>query len=144
MLTDLLVDYVEKISSKLTLDTARENKVQGEQHLRQVMDSVESEILARLRKMDVREEILKRIEHRLNSRYEELFDKIKGKWSRSLAPQADGKEKAPETSVLQILEQSVGETDEFANILKMVRDEVHAKGIGENDVKTILEEITKQ
>jgi GGDEF domain-containing protein len=144
MLTDLLVDYVEKIGSKLTLDTARENKVDGEQHLRQVMDSVESEILARLRKMDVREEILKRIEERLNSRYEETFDNIKGKWNRSLAPQADGKEDEPETSVLKILEQSVGENNEFANILKMVRDEVHAKGIGENDFKTILEEITKQ
>jgi hypothetical protein len=40
MLTDLLVDYVEKIGSKLTLDTARESKVEGEQHLRQVMESV--------------------------------------------------------------------------------------------------------
>jgi hypothetical protein len=144
MLTDLLIDYVEKIGSKLTLDTARENKVEGEQHLRQVMDSVESEILARLRKMDVREEVLKRIEERLNSRYEELFDNIKGKWNRSRAPQADGKEDAPETSVLQILERSVGENDEFAKILRMVRDEVHAKGIGENDVKVILEEITKE
>jgi hypothetical protein len=144
MLTDLLVDYVEKIGSKLTLDTARENKVEGEEHLRQVMESVESEILNRLRKMDVREEILKRIEDRLKSRYEELFDNIKDKWSRTLAPQADGKENAPETSVLQILEQSVGENDEFANILRMVRDEVRAKGIGENDFKTILEEITKQ
>jgi hypothetical protein len=144
MLTDLLVDYVEKIGSKLTLDMARENKVQGEQHLRQVMESVESEILARLRKMDVREEVLKRIEDRLNRRYEELFDNIKGKWNRSFAPQSGGKEEAPEISVLQILEQSVGENHEFANILKMVRDEVHAKGIGENDFKTILEEITKQ
>jgi len=144
MLTDLLVDYVEKIGSKLTLDMARENKVEGEQHLRQVMDSVESEILDRLRKMDVREEILKRIEDRLKSRYDEVFDNIKGKWNRSLAPQADGKEDAPETSVLQILEQSVGENDEFARILRMVRDEVHAKGIGENDFKTILEEIAEQ
>ena len=144
VLTDLLVDYVEKIGSKLTLDTARENQVEGEQHLRQVMDSVESEILGRLRKMDVREEILKRIEDRLNSRYEEVFGKIKGKWNRSLTPQADGKEAAPETSVLQILEQSVGENDEFANILRMVRDEVHAKGIGENDVKAILQEITEE
>jgi len=144
MLTDLLVDYVEKIGSKLTLDTARENKVEGEEHLRQVMDSVESEILARLRKMDVREDILKRIEHRLNSRYEELFDNIKGKWNRSLSPQADGKENAPETSVLQILERSVGENEELANILRMVRDQVHAKGIGENDVKAILEEVAKE
>ncbi len=144
VLTDLLVDYVEKIGSKLTLDTARENKVDGEQHLRQIMESVESEILDRLRKMDVREEILKRIEDRLNRRYEELFNDIKGKWNRSLTPQADGKEDAPETSVLQILERSVGENHEFANILKMVRDEIHAKGIGENDFKTILEEIAKQ
>jgi hypothetical protein len=144
VLTDLLVDYVEKIGSKLTLDTAREKKVEGEQHLRQVMDSVESEILARLRKMDVREEILKRIEERLNSRYEELFDNVKGKWTRSRAPQADGKEGGPETSVLRILEQSVGEDDEFANILRMVRDQIHAKGIGENDVKAILEEITNE
>jgi len=144
ILTDLLVDYVEKIGSKLTLDMARENKVEGEEHLRQVMDSVESEILNRLRKMDVREGILERIEHRLNRRYDELFENIKGKWKKSLAPQADGKEDAPETSVLQILERSVGENHEFANILRMVRDEVHAKGIGENDFKTILEEITKQ
>lgn len=144
ILTDLLVDYVEKIGSKLTLDMARENKVEGEQHLRQVMDSVESQILGRLRKMDVREEILKRIEDRLNSRYDELFDNIKAKWHRSLAPQADGKEDVPETTVLQLLEQSVGENDEFAKILRMVRDEVHAKGVGENDFKTILEEITRQ
>lgn len=144
VLTDLLVDYVEKIGSKLTLDMARENKVQGEQHLRQVMDGVESEILGRLRKMDVREGILKRIEDRLNSRYEELFENIKGKWNGSSAPQADGKEDAHETSVLQILEQSVGENDEFADILRKVRDEVHAKGIGENDVKAILEEITRE
>ena len=144
VLTDLLVDYVEKIGSKLTLDTAREKKVEGEQHLRAVMDGVESEILARLRKMDVREEVLRRIEERLNSRYDELFDNIKGKWNRSRAPQADGKDDAPETSVLRILEQSVAENDEFAKILKMVRDEVHAKRIGENDFKTILEEITKQ
>jgi hypothetical protein len=144
MLTDLLVDYVEKIGSKLTLDTAREKKVDGEEHLRQVMDGVESEILVRLRKMDVREEILKRIEERLNSRYEELFENVKGKWNRSLAPQADGKEDAPETSVLQILEQSVGENNEFADILRMVRDQVNVKGMSENDVKAILGEITKE
>jgi len=48
-----------------------------------------------------------------------------------LGASADGKEGVPETSVLQILEQSVGENDEFAGILRMVRDEVHAKGIGE-------------
>ncbi len=144
ILTNLLVEYVEKIGSRLALNMAREDNVEGEQHLRDVMDSVESQILGRLKKMDVREEILKRIEDRLNSRYDELFESIKNKWNRSMSPQPDEKEEAPEISVLQILEQSAVENDDLANILRLVRQEVKAKGIGEDDFKTILEELSRQ
>lgn len=143
--TDLLVEYVEKIGSMLTLDMAQKDKVQGEQHLRKVMEGVESQILGRFKKMDVKEEILKRIEEKLNSRYDELFDNIKKKWDQSLSSsRPGGKEAAPELSVLQILEQSAAESEELANILRMVRNEVQDKDIGENDFKSIMEELTKQ
>jgi len=142
--TDLLVEYVEKIGSMLTLDMAGKDKAKGEQHLKQVMDSVESQILGRLKKMDMNEEILKRIEDKLNSRYDELFDNIKKKWDQSFSPQPGGREAAPELSVLQILEQSASENDELTNILSMVRNEVQAKGIGENDFKSIMEELSRQ
>ncbi|MBN1626519.1 MAG: hypothetical protein JW944_08330 [Deltaproteobacteria bacterium] len=142
--TDLLVEYVEKISSMLTLDMAKNNKVDGETHLRQVMDSVESQILGRLKKMDVKEDILQRIEEKLNKRYDELFDVIKAKWDQAYSPKPGQREYAPELSVLQLLEQSASESEELANILHFVRSEVQDKGISENDFQSIMEELTKQ
>ncbi len=144
VLSDLLVDYVERIGSKLTLDIAKERNVEGEQHLRQVMNNVESQIVNRLKKMDIKNDVLTRIEERLNSRMDELFESIKEQWGRSLSTQPEQKEDSNKLSILQILEQSASENDELSKILRMVRSEVQSRGINENDFKNILDEITKQ
>jgi hypothetical protein len=144
MLTDLLVDYVEKIGSKLTLDMAKDDQVEGEEHLRQVMNRVESQMLGRLKKMDIQDDVITRLEERLNSRMDALFDTIKEKWGHTSAAQPEDQEDKDELSVLQILEQDVGENDELANILRMVRHDVQSKGLNENDFKEILEEISQQ
>lgn len=144
VLSDLLVDYVERIGSKLTLDIAREDNVEGEQHLRQVMNNVESQIVGRLKKMDVKDDVLTRIEERLNSRMDALFESIKEQWGHSLSTQPEQKEDSNRLSILQILEQSAGENDELSKILRMVRSEVQSRGINENDFQNILDEITKQ
>jgi len=143
VLTDLLVEYVERIGSKLTLDIAKEDKVEGEQHLRQVMGGVESQIISRLRDMDVKNDVLDRLEERLTSRMDEIFESIKEKWTAFESGQPE-KEGQKDLSVLQILEQSVGEGDELGKILKMVRTEAKAKGLNENDFKKIFAEITRQ
>ncbi|MBN1849283.1 MAG: hypothetical protein JW932_11935 [Deltaproteobacteria bacterium] len=144
VLTELLVDYVEKIGSKLTLDIAKEENVEGEAHLQQVMNRVESQILGRLKKMDIKDEVVMRLEERLNGRMDELFETIKEKWSRIPTTEPELKREAGELSVLQILEKSVSENDELTNILRMVRHEVQTKGLDENDLKNILDEIAQQ
>ncbi len=142
VLTDLLVDYVEQLGSKLTLDTAKENNVEGEQHLRQVMGSVESQIIGQLRNMDVKNDILDRLEEKLYSRMDQLFEGLKEEWSGSKSGQSE-QEDREELSVLQILEQSAGESEELGTILRMVREEVQEKSLDENDFKEILAEITR-
>jgi GGDEF domain-containing protein len=144
VLTDLLVDYVEKIGSKLTLDKAKEDNVEGEEHLQQVMNRVESQILGRLKKMDIKDDVIMRLEEKLNSRMDDLFETIKEKWSHAPTTQPEKKEAESEQSVLQILEHSVSDNEELTNILRMVRYEVQSKGLDENDFKNILEEITEQ
>jgi len=143
VLTDLLVDYVEKIGSKLALNIAEEDNVEGEQHLRQVMGNVESQIVGRLRNMDVKSDIMDRLEEKLNRRMDELFESLKGEWvaNQTGQPEEEGQK---DLSVLQILEESAGESEELVTILRMVRSEAQAKGLDENDFKKILEEITKQ
>ncbi len=143
VLTDLLVDYIERLGSKLALNIAKEDDVEGEQHLRQVMGSVESQIVGRLKNMDVKSDIMDKLEEKLNRRMDELFESLKDEWVSKQAGQTE-KERPKDLSVLQILEESAGESDELGAILRMVRSEAQSKGLDENDFKKILEEISKQ
>ncbi len=143
VLTDLLVDYVERLGSKLTLDIAEEDGVEGEEHLRKVMNNVESEIIGRLKSMDVKNDVLARLEQRLNNRMDEIYEKLKNEWMNR-QPGQNEKDKRPDLTILQLLEQNVSENDELAGILSMVRSEVQSRGINDNDFKQIYTEITRQ
>ena len=142
-LTDLLVDYVERMGSKLTLDIAKENHVEGEEDLRQVMTGVESTIVGRLKHMDISRDILGRLEERLNNRIDEIFEKVKDEWisSQSAPP---GEVSRNDLSVLKIMEESVNDSDELGTILRIIRSDAQSRGIDENDFKEIYAEIVKQ
>ena len=45
------MNYVEQVGSKLAMDIAEKDKVEGEENLQKVVSSVESQIIGRLRNM---------------------------------------------------------------------------------------------
>ena len=144
VLTDLLVDYVERMGSKLGQDITAENGAEGEQHLRQVITGLETNIVSRLRDMNVvKDDVLEGLEERLNKRMDAVFDKLRDDWiqSKSMTPEEN---RSKNLSVLQILEQSVGENEELGEILTIVRSKVKSEEIDENDFKEIYSEINKQ
>jgi hypothetical protein len=144
VLTDLLVDYVERMGSKLGQDITAENGAEGEQHLRQVITGLETNIVSRLRDMNVvKDDVLDGLEERLNKRMDAIFDKLRDDWiqSKSMTPEEN---RSKNLSVLQILEQSVGENEELGEILTIVRSKVQSEEIDENDFKEIYSEINKQ
>jgi hypothetical protein len=144
VLTDLLVDYVERMGSKLGQDITAENGAEGEQHLRQVITGLETNIVSRLKDMNVvKDDVLEGLEERLNKRMDTVFDKLRDDWiqSKSMTPEEN---RAKNLSVLQILEQSVGENEELGEILTIVRSKVKSEEIDENDFKEIYSEINKQ
>jgi len=144
VLTDLLVDYVERMGSKLGQDITTENGAEGEQHLRQVITGLETNIVSRLRDMNVvKDDVMEGLEERLNKRMDAIFDKLRDDWiqSKSMSPEEN---RSKNLSVLQILEQSVGENEELGEILTIVRSKVQSEEIDENDFKEIYSEINKQ
>ena len=144
VLTDLLVDYVERMGSKLGQDITAENGAEGEQHLRQVITGLETNIVSRLKDMNVvKDDVLEGLEERLNKRMDVVFDKLRDDWiqSKSMTPEEN---RSKNLTVLQILEQSVGENEELGEILTIVRAKVQAEEIDENDFKEIYSEINKQ
>ena len=144
VLTDLLVDYVERMGSKLGQDITAENGAEGEQHLRQVITGLETNIVSRLKDMNVvKDDVMEGLEDRLNKRMDAVFDKLRDDWiqSKSMTPEQN---RSKNLSVLQILEQSVGEDEELGEILTIVRSKVQSEEIDENDFKEIYSEINKQ
>jgi hypothetical protein len=97
------------------------------EHLKQVMGSIESNIVRQLGKMDVGGDVIDKLEARLNARMETVLDQMRAEWIKTKAQTGEGGGPAKPhkvLSVLQTLEQSVSEHDELGAILKIVRNKV--------------------
>jgi len=142
-LTELLVDYVERMGSKMTLNVAREESVEDVKQLGQVMGQVESQILSELKGMGIEEGVLRGLEEKLQSRTAKSFEKLKEEW-KSFTSDQDESEGLLDMSVLQILEQGAGKNKELDDILGMVREQAQSQGLDEDDFEKVLKEINKQ
>ncbi|MGV8074205.1 MAG: hypothetical protein AB2L11_06600 [Syntrophobacteraceae bacterium] len=141
-LSDLLVDYVERLASKLTTDIGENSEAEGEQHLRHVLSSIESGIVGQLKGMDCKDDFLERIEERFNDRIDSILERVKLDWIRSHSETR--KDDRKQLSVLELFEQSVIEGDELGDIITVIRDKVRSGEIDENNFAQIYAEIVKQ
>ena len=143
VLTDVLVEYVERLGSSMTQDMAREDGAGDPDHLRNVMTGVESKLVKQLRQMDIKDNVLTRMEEKLNQRLDSIVQNIKLDYIRST-----GLGSAPaeieELTVLQTLERSVSESEELGEILNAVRQRVEAGDVDGDDFAQIYAEIEKQ
>ena len=141
-LADILIEYVEKMSAQAALQSGEEN-IDGETHLKKVVSDVESTILQQLGRLNVGDDVLVRMETRLNDRMDSILDKMRVEWLNTQAG-AVRKEKQIHLTVLQTLEHSVQNDEELSEILKSVRAKVETGEIEENNFSQIDEEITRQ
>ncbi len=144
-LAEILAGYVEQIGGQMAMDQTREKD--DPEHLKQVVGSIESNIVRQLGKMDVGGDVIAKLETRLNSRMESVLDQMRAEWIKAKGQTGEGAGTAKRhkvLSVLQTLEQSVSEHDELGEILKIVRTKVAAGEIDENDYKKIQDEISRQ
>jgi hypothetical protein len=141
-MSDFLVDYVERLGSKLRADIGKDGNVESERQLRQTLTSLESGIVGRLKSMDFKGDLLERLEERFNTRIEGILEKAKLDW---ITAHSGGTKDAPkELSVLELLEQTAAEGDELGEILEIIRGKVRDKEIDKDNFAQIFAEITRQ
>ena len=91
VLSDLLVDYIERVGSEIALDTAQKQGEEGDQHLRGLISKIESTLVDRLKNKDLSAEILHKVAERLGERMEECLEALKSRWTtrqKTLTPDA--------------------------------------------------------
>ena len=141
-LSDILVDYVERLSGQMVLDNTDADGDSDGSHLKKVMADVESSILKQLGRMNVETDVLSRMEKRLNERMDTVLDKVRAEWLNAQT-ERKGEEPVRTLSVLQTLEHNVGEDEDLGGILQKVREKVEAGTIDANDFSRIHAEINR-
>jgi hypothetical protein len=139
-LSDIMIDYVERIGNQMAKDAAGTD---GEVHVKSMMTQVESTLLKKLGEMNVHTDMLTRMEQRINERMESVLDKMRVEWLHAQTGQSE-QEKPTQLTVLQTLEHNVSNDEDLKGILKTVRGKVEAGEIEENNFSQIQKEIERQ
>jgi GGDEF domain-containing protein len=81
VLSELLVDYIERIGSEIALDTAEKQGKVGDRHLRGLISKIEATLVERLKNRDLSSEILHKVAERLGERMEDCLATLKSRWT---------------------------------------------------------------
>jgi len=141
-LTDLMVNYLERIGSKFSKDLSTKGEG-GEKNVQRALVEVKSNLVKHLGNMDIKDDLLIRMEERVNQRMNEIFDKLRSEWIKSHSAAPEHEFHKP-LSVLEALEQGVSEDGDLVEILRNIRKMVESQEIDENDFDQIYPEIVKQ
>lgn len=142
LLSDLLVDYVERVGGQLSMDEAAQEGVEGGVHMDKIYRRVQSQILDRLKSKEVKPDILQEVEERLKRRMESMLERLQVDWDKRQSLPVDAKE-LKEFSILGALEAGTDEGEELHSILDQVRSSLRERGIDETNFKAVYQEIVK-
>ena len=142
VLTDLLVEYIERLGSKIVIEDASPQDKDNDNHLKNVIAKVESEIVNKLEKKGIEPNVLKAVQQRLTERMEACFNNLKADWEGRLESSSKEKESGNKT-IFKMLEDSVEEGEELHNIFQQVRLSINERGIDENNFQQLYGEIQR-
>ena len=142
VLSDLLVDYIERVGSQITLDAAEKKGPDGDKQLHGLIARVENELLQGLKNKDIDTAVIHQVAQRLNDRMEECTKRLESQWTlRQKSYSGDGEESP--TDVVGVYEDSTDEEQGLREVLDKVRSSVDGKGLDQNNGQKIKEESEK-
>lgn len=126
VLSDLLVDYIERVGSEIALDAAQKQGEEGDQHLQGLISKIESTLVERLKGKDLSTEILHKVAERLGERMEECLEALKSRWaSRQNTLTPDGVENPP--AVPGVFEENAAAGAELHAVMEQMRTSTDEK-----------------
>ena len=142
VLTDLLVEYVERLGSKIVIEDINPKDQKNDNHLKDVIAKVESEIVNKLEKKGIEADVLHAVQQRLTERMEACFNNLKANWEDGLNLPSNKKEIGNKT-IFKMLEESVEEGEELHHIFKQIRLSIDERDIDENNFQQLYGEIQR-
>jgi len=143
ILSDLLVDYVERAGTELTLDAIKsEDKTDGSK-VNSIFSQIRSDLVDKLKHKQIDNGVLERMESRLVERLEESIHHLK---SAMVYRQFDSKDMRPptKTDLLKLLKSQAKDTSELKEIVTQVKHALTERGVEEDTFEEVYAEIMAQ
>ncbi len=143
ILSDLLVDYVERAGTELTLDAIKSDDEADSGKVNSILTNIRSDLVDKLKHKQIGNDVLERMESRLVERFEESVRHLK---SAMVYKQFDSNESRPpqKADLLKLLQSQSKDTDELKEIVVQVKQSLAERGIEENIFDEIYSEIMAQ
>jgi len=140
ILSNLLVDYIEKAGSEITLNAMEEAGDKEGKKLHGIFSNARSDLLDKLRGTDVNSEMMNNIEKRLMERMEENIQQLKSNMVVKHVDSSDNGGPSKDT-ILKILHEHTENKEELKEILDHVKQSLVEKGIEANRFQQVCDEI---
>lgn len=136
-LCDILVDHLERLGPKLVNRGGGPEQAASVEKLRNLVLHFNAKVVDGLRGGPVDARVVDEVEQRLTARLESSVQAIRAE----LTEYKDSLKAADHRTLLQNLEESLGEEHELKRVLGQVRADFKEQGLDENDLSKIFERI---
>ena len=136
-LCDILVDHLERLGPKLVNRGGGTEQAASDEKLRNLVLHFNAKVVDGLRGGPVDARVVDEVEQRLTARLESSVQAIRAE----LTEYKDSLKAADHRTLLQNLEESLGEEHELKRVLGQVRADFKEQGLDENDLAKIFERI---
>jgi GGDEF domain-containing protein len=142
VLSELLVDYVERVGQQLTLAEVAADGEGDTAHMERALRRIQTQIVDRLKTKDLKSDVLQELEDRLKGRMEAMMAKLQTAWGKQQTLPA-GVEELKRFSILGSLEAGTEDDEDLTQIMTKVRSGLRARGVEEDNFQEIYRELLK-
>jgi hypothetical protein len=140
VLSDLLVDYVERAGAELTLEAVKETGDDVGPSVNSLFSRIRTELVDKLKGKDIDIDVLKKMEERLSERMEESIRHLKSSMVFNMVRTQDGR-LPTKTDILKLLKTHATDDDELTAIVLQVKETLAERGVHEGMFQEIYDEI---
>jgi hypothetical protein len=140
ILPDLLVDYVERAGTELTLEAMKEAGDVSGGKVNSIFSQIRTGLVDKLKRKDIDVDVLRKMEERLTERMEDSIRHLKSSMVFNQMRSEDGRPPAKE-DILKLLKTHAKDDDELKAIVLQVKETLAERGVQESMFQEIYDDI---
>lgn len=139
LLTELLVDYIERVGNHMALERARAEGIEGGKHLQELLSRIQMELVESLRGQPLKAEVVVSVDRQLSERIASTLGQLKQSW---VLHQLSGDRKLMDAGqIVRALENTLENERELREILEPIKKTLQDQGMSESLLNQVYTDV---